>query len=740
MTTNLNTPHCLCSMTHAAGAHRPMAVHRRWRLAGPIRNYLAMIAMLTIAPLPTLADCPPGGSGSTISGTVVSSVGTLSNPYQITGSPGCTITGPAGELINTESIENRSTFEIQSSGRFENNRFFDSDSGAQLISHGSIVNRGAITINGDWNNTGNFDNHIFLNIDGEPLDDADTTVTNAGVINNHGELQLSNRAHFTNTGRVENRAGGRVHRFQGGTTLENASGGVFVNHTDSRFEWIDRDRNSPIINSGGWLNDSGASMSLSSNTSFENSGVLQNGGGLSLWTGARIDNIAGRGELTNLAGGTLSLNGGTTLNNHRHLLNFGVLNNGGDLNNNHDLLNQAGATLNNNRNLISSKLLFNYALLNNGVSATLANQAELHNFSGATVSNLGALTNSGDVQNDAGAVITNSGVMTLSVGSSFTNDGTLENQNGGVIDNHATMTNNASLSQLAGSTMTNFGTINNTQNATFDTAGRLENNNRINLLDGARLTNSGTFENKINGLLSSSESNFVNNGDVVNGGQLIFDQSTVSNTGSLLNNVVMLMTDGTLSNTGSLHNVAGGFMRAGALTQTAGTLRNDGDMRANSVVISGGELTGTGTLQAPTVHVQAGADLNPGNSPGTLKVTGDLQLDGNLNVELDGTSRGMFDLLSVSGEMSFGSDSTITFDLGYTPRVRDIVMFLLADSISGLEDVNFAIAGAPAGIRFFVFENGSSDLSIQFTAVPIPASLPILAAALGGLAAWRRRR
>ena len=70
--------------------------------------------------------------------------------------------------------------------------------------------------------------------------------------------------------------------------------------------------------------------------------------------------------------------------------------------------------------------------------------------------------------------------------------------------------------------MTNFGVIDNTQNATFDTAGRLENNNRINLLNGARLTNSGTFENKLSGLLNSSQSDFVNNGDVVNGGQLVF--------------------------------------------------------------------------------------------------------------------------------------------------------------------------------------------------------------------------
>ena len=79
---------------------------------------------------------------------------------------------------------------------------------------------------------------------------------------------------------------------------------------------------------------------------------------------------------------------------------------------------------------------------------------------------------------------------------------------------------------------------------------------------------------------------------------------------------------------GILHNTAGGFMGVGALTQTSGTLRNDGDMRATSVVVSGGELTGTGTLQSPTVHVQAGADINPGNSPGTLSVTGDLLLDG----------------------------------------------------------------------------------------------------------------
>ncbi len=65
----------------------------------------------------------------------------------------------------------------------------------------------------------------------------------------------------------------------------------------------------------------------------------------------------------------------------------------------------------------------------------------------------------------------------------------------------------------------------------------------------------------------------------------------------------------------------------GATTVNAGTLSVNGDISSSSVVTvnSGGTLGGTGTL--PSTVINSGGTLAPGNSIGTINVSGDLNFN-----------------------------------------------------------------------------------------------------------------
>jgi hypothetical protein len=104
-----------------------------------------------------------------------------------------------------------------------------------------------------------------------------------------------------------------------------------------------------------------------------------------------------------------------------------------------------------------------------------------------------------------------------------------------------------------------------------------------------------------------------------------------------------------VNNLGTLVVGAGSsFSAAGGYTQSSGLSVFDGSLSALSVVLNGGVLKGTGTVQGNVINA---AEVDPGDSPGTLSITGDYTQTsaGVLNVEIGGTSAGSFDQLTVSG-------------------------------------------------------------------------------------------
>jgi autotransporter-associated beta strand protein len=93
----------------------------------------------------------------------------------------------------------------------------------------------------------------------------------------------------------------------------------------------------------------------------------------------------------------------------------------------------------------------------------------------------------------------------------------------------------------------------------------------------------------------------------------------------------------TLSNTGSIHLTGG----SSVIDLLEGIMVIDGSASAHSVTISGGTLKGTGSVSSTLpIPIATGAILSPGDSPGTMHITGDVNFapESILNIEVNPTT------------------------------------------------------------------------------------------------------
>ena len=140
-------------------------------------------------------------------------------------------------------------------------------------------------------------------------------------------------------------------------------------------------------------------------------------------------------------------------------------------------------------------------------------------------------------------------------------------------------------------------------------------------------------------------------GDITNNATLVFNRSDA------------LAFGGDISGTGSLTKTGAGTLTlTGSNTHTGGTTLLDGNLVVNGtlrdVLLHGGTLGGSGTLGFVTAN--SGATIAPGNSIGTLTVTGSTSFGDGSTYSVEVDRNGNSDLLAVTGTVTIDNGATVT--------------------------------------------------------------------------------
>ncbi len=326
------------------------------------------------------------------------------------------------------------------------------------------------------------------------------------------------------------------------------------------------------------------------------------------------------------------------------------------------------------------------------------------------IENAGVLNNSDSLGGIYGTItntgiLNNSGILDLAM-SEITNSGSLNNSGGMSLGdiyfvNSATLINSGWMNfyvAYSGGSLENSGALINRGTMRFDYNNYLFN-------DGA-LTNSGTLN------IDTEWGRSLNNGILINSGSL-------NNTGQLENK-------GTLNNSGVLNN-AGMIVGSGAYTQSAGETINNGSLSQKSIQIFGGSLSGAGAITGDVI-IGSGANVNPGNSPGTLTINGFFYSGGDFVFEIAGLNSGQYDVLDINGSAFFaGGNIEFNFIDGFHASADNHWDFLFADTINGWNSLQHTFSGLDTGLGIRL--DGFSDhLSITVVAVPEPETYAMLLA------------
>ena len=163
-------------------------------------------------------------------------------------------------------------------------------------------------------------------------------------------------------------------------------------------------------------------------------------------------------------------------------------------------------------------------------------------------------------------------------------------------------------------------------------------------------------------------------------------------------------------------------------------------------VTDGLTLTGSTVIDS-TLLVSAGGTVNPGNSPGVMEVNGDFILVGLLEIEIEGSDAGEFDLLDVTGDVYLSAGTVrLQFETDADVSAGDSIVFLKSageNGIIGFGDATLEILGLDAGFEIHVdLVDSTLQLTLSEALVPIspfnfalPASTSVTAPATGLLLA-----
>ncbi len=266
-----------------------------------------------------------------------------------------------------------------------------------------------------------------------------------------------------------------------------------------------------------------------------------------------------------------------------------------------------------------------------------------------------------------------------------------------------------------------------------------------------------TIENTLSGP-STIAANVVNNAGTIqstaSGASLAVTLNGTVGTQSLNNTGTIRASNGgtvnvsaasgvNLTNAGAINIGTGSTVTVGnPLTNAAGgTIVDDGtlSMTTSNLTLSAGTLSGAGqvTFTGAGKLVNSGGIVSPGNSPGTLSVSGgggyQQSGTGSLFLELAGTGAGQFDVLSVTGAAALGGTLDLQQIAGFTAAAGQSFDILTASGGITGSFTTINPGNINPGIQpvFSLVSGGTvGRLSFQ-VAVPEPGSLTLLG--LGGI-------
>jgi autotransporter-associated beta strand protein len=439
-----------------------------------------------------------------------------------------------------------------------------------------------------------------------------------------------------------------INTYGGGTNL---NGGILAVNVDSNLG------TGPLSFNGGTLEALAAGGGIMSNKGI----TLNVGGGTFLadagTASTLIGPISGVGSFTKDGLGMLTLNGANTYSGGTNL-NGGIL------------------AVNVDGNLGTGPLSFNGGVLEalaagGGISS---NKPVMLNPSGGTFladpgtsSTLsGAITGEGAwTKTGSGTLIltgtnTYGGGTTISAGTlQLGNGGTTGSIPGNVTDNGVLAFNRSNVFTFGG-VISGEGSVQ--QNGTGTTV--LAGNNTY---TGGTTINAGTLQLGNGG----TSGNIV--GNVINNGSLVFNRSDAFTFGGVISGT------GSVQQNGLGTTVLGSDNSyRGTTTVNGGSLIVDGSIASvETVVNANGLLGGKGFVGG---NVVSSGIVSPGDSPGTLHVSGDYtqNSNGTLRIEVAGTSPGQFDVLQVGGHASLGGTLQLIRLGNFQLQVGDKLTFLTA--------------------------------------------------------------
>jgi autotransporter-associated beta strand protein len=238
---------------------------------------------------------------------------------------------------------------------------------------------------------------------------------------------------------------------------------------------------------------------------------------------------------------------------------------------------------------------------------------------------------------------------------------------------------------------------------------------------GGTLTVTGNLVDKTTS--PTATRSLVVNGKVTLTGVNTYSGATTVNSGAL-----------TLSGSGSLNSLSAIALKGGVLLQNSTT-----PLMA-PITFTSGALGGTGTY-GNNLSVGSG-HLSPGDGGvGTLTVAGNVSLSSNSILDYDfGATAGVCDRLTVTGDLTLDGTLNITSS---DALVHGKYTLFSVYGATGVTDNGLDFGVVPAGHDWaYSIANDNGVYSVIVTAAPEPGTLILLATGLLGILAyaWRKRR